>query len=232
MIKRSRLSGKDNVLEIGGGIGTLTKRLCDAKTSQVLTVEADHVLKKFLEDIFFDYKNLRVVGGDFLALDLAQESINKVVSNPPFHISAQIIRKISTHRLDLCIMTFQKEFIQKMVARPGTRNYSKISVVSQLAFDIESVSEVPRHCFYPSPGVDMLLVMLRPNIVPFEPPPIFWEFLNYAFMHRRRNFEKTLSQFLSSKGIDRINIDQGRANQRVFQTCPNVFFDGLKALSL
>lgn len=232
MVEQANLSDEDRVLEIGGGIGTLTKRIADSDALEVFVVEADRVLERFLRLKFYGNKKVNVIGGDFLSLNLDRIYFNKVVSNPPFHISTQIIKKLSMSKIDLAVMTFQKDFASKMIAVPGSKDYSKISVLSQVVFDVKIVGVFSKNCFYPSPEIDVSLVVMRPKRTCLENMAGFWEFLTYAFNNRNRKLVKVVEEFASKKGITGVTTTlKNFEGDKVFQISPGVMVRIFEAVS-
>ncbi|MEM2841861.1 MAG: 16S rRNA (adenine(1518)-N(6)/adenine(1519)-N(6))-dimethyltransferase RsmA [Thermoproteota archaeon] len=223
MIMHAKLSNEDKVLEIGGGLGTLTQMILDSGVSEVFVVEVDRLLERMLQLRFYENSNAYIIGGDFLNLNLEKIQFNKVISNPPFHISSQIIRKLSNFDIDLVVMTFQKDFVEKMTASSGSENYSKIGVFSSLLFEVNVIGYFPKSCFYPKPKIDVSLVTLKPRRIDKLNTVRFWEFLTYIFNNRNRKFVKVLEDFLSTKDSARmLDIREEFSDKRVFQIPPEV----------
>jgi 16S rRNA (adenine1518-N6/adenine1519-N6)-dimethyltransferase len=229
MIKHAKLSDGDRILEIGGGMGTLTQKIVDSKASEVFVVEADKLLERFLQLRFYNDRRVYIIGGDFLNLNLEHINFNKVVSNPPFHISTQIIKRLSKLDVDLAVMTFQKDFVNKMIAPAGSKYYSKISVFSKVLFEVEVIEEFPRDCFYPAPKIDISLVTLKPRKTDLVNTTSFWEFLTCLFNNRNRKFVKAIENFVPrEEDMRTLEVLKGIKDRRVFQISPEDIFKTFK----
>lgn len=145
-----------SVLEVGGGLGALTASLIQ-KTAELTVVEMDKRLAQYLEA---KYGKARVVCGDFLEMVLPETDY--VVSSVPYSISRRfvlkLVRELGSWKKALLIL--QKEFVEKLLAKPCEHNYRAISVIVQSACRVEVLEEVPPHCFYPPPKVGSVLVGL------------------------------------------------------------------------
>lgn len=144
------------VLEVGGGLGTLTASLLE-KTSKLTVVEIDGKLARYLKSKF---DQIEVLHADFLKLKIPQTEY--IVSSVPYSISRDFVLKLvregDSWRNALLIL--QKEFVEKLLAKPCEENYRAISVVVQAACRIEQLESIPRECFYPIPRVDSLLIRM------------------------------------------------------------------------
>ncbi|MFH0987111.1 MAG: 16S rRNA (adenine(1518)-N(6)/adenine(1519)-N(6))-dimethyltransferase RsmA [Candidatus Micrarchaeota archaeon] len=154
----AELNDKDTVLEIGPGLGFITEML--AKTCQkVIAVEKDVKLKPVLTGEFSAYPNVEFVFNDFLFTDIS--GFNKIVSNIPYSASAPILFKLLRHDFSCAVLFFQKEFGEKMLSKPGTKEYGRLSVMVQHYFDIEMKEVLNRVNFYPQPKMDSCIVVLK-----------------------------------------------------------------------
>jgi len=128
IVEYADLSSKDTVLEIGAGIGTLTIPLAEC-AKKVIAVEQDPkiaaILEKRLEDLTIS--NVEVLNEDATKIDFPE--FNKVVSNLPYKISSPITFKLVKYDFDFAILMYQLEFAERMVAKPGESNYSRLSLM-------------------------------------------------------------------------------------------------------
>ncbi|MBR9681957.1 MAG: ribosomal RNA small subunit methyltransferase A [Candidatus Altiarchaeota archaeon] len=157
MVDAASISKKDVVLEIGPGKGMITKYLA-RKSKKLYYIEKDVRLKEALRYILGD---VEAFWGDALVVSWPEE-INKLVSNLPFNIASQVIFKIP-ETYDLAILGVQKEFGEKMVAKPGDKNYGRLSVSSQLLFNIKLLNTFPPEVFSPRPEVGLAIIKLIPK---------------------------------------------------------------------
>lgn len=154
----ARVNGQ-RVLEIGGGTGNLTVSIA-RHAKKIITVEKDQSLASMLRSKFAGMKNIEVVEGDFLAFDPDDFEIDVIVGNIPYALSSQILFRLRDWSFDRAVLCVQKEFAERMVAKPGTPDYSRLSVMTQLYFKPIFLKVVPRGCFSPVPEVDSAIVLL------------------------------------------------------------------------
>lgn len=147
------------VYEIGAGLGTLTAAIAK-RGAHVIAVEIDGRLVSALKDRFKGDPLVDIVHGDALRLTLRR--VSKVVGNIPYTISSKLLVKLLREQCyDLAVLTLQREFALRLVAKPGTRNYSRISVIVQLYATVEVIGSISSRAFYPEPEVDSLIVRLK-----------------------------------------------------------------------
>jgi len=118
IVKAASLKRNDDVLEIGGGLGVLTRWLVETARN-VFVVEKDHGLADALRDLFAENKNLEVIEGD--ALEVQLPKVNKVVANLPYSISSPVtFRLLDCVGFKQAVLMYQKEFAQRLLSKPGT----------------------------------------------------------------------------------------------------------------
>ena len=162
IVESAKLSKKDTILEIGAGIGTLTIPLAE-KAGKVIAVEQDRkvssILIKRLKELHIT--NVEVITGD--ATKIQFPKFNKVVSNLPYKISSPITFKILEHDFELAILMYQLEFAQRMVAEPGDKNYSRLSVMMYFYANANKLFNVSKNVFLPQPKVSSAVIKLTPK---------------------------------------------------------------------
>jgi len=179
----------DVVLEIGAGVGSLTAML-DRKAKKVYAVEKDKELCALLRERDKGKKSItEVIEGDFMKLELPE--FDKVVASIPFSLSSAITYKLLLHNegFGLAVLLYQKEFAQKMTAKPRSKLYGRLSVISQALAEIEILEIVHRDAFYPQPPVKTAIVRLKErkqNEKLVEDKKKFFEFVTAAFDQRRK----------------------------------------------
>ncbi len=151
------LNSDDIILEIGGGTGLLTNLLID-RVKFVYCIEYDKNLADYLRLKFQSNSNIKIIEGDVLKLDLPQA--NKIIANLPYHISSPITFKLLDQNFDLAILMYQYEFAKRMIAQPGTEDYSRLSANLQYQANVELLKRIPRKSFYPMPKVDSAIVRI------------------------------------------------------------------------
>jgi 16S rRNA (adenine1518-N6/adenine1519-N6)-dimethyltransferase len=200
MVSYASLTEDDVVLEIGAGLGFLT-RLLSQKCKRVVAVEKDSRLLQILKSRLQDVNNVELIKGDILRVSLP--TFNKVVSNPPFYISSPILFWLLEKRFDRAVLTFQKEFAERLVAPVGSKKYGRLTVMAYYRAEVELLNFVPKKAFYPPPEVDSYIVRLKPRPPPFsvEDEQTFFELVRVLFTQRNRKVRKALAQFLAELGI-------------------------------
>lgn len=150
-------SGNSIVLEIGAGLGTLTYYLAQ-ENDYVIAVEIDERLVEILSRIA--PWNTDIIVGDALK-HFNTNYRGVIVSNAPYHISSLLIIGILHTRAHRAVLMLQKEVALRLVAKPGSSDYGRLSVITQYIADIQLITVYPPRCFYPSPEVASALVVLK-----------------------------------------------------------------------
>lgn len=223
MIKIAEISNKDVVLDIGAGDGELTERIA-RYARRVYAIEYDRTLCKILRRRFKKSKKVKIIEGDFLKIDIP--FFNKIVSNPPFHISSEILFKIFEYDFEVGVMTFQKEFAERIIARPGEKKYGRLSVVVQLIAEVRIYRDLEPEIFYPSPKTFVSILKIRPYSRDMRlRVKRYGRHLAYIFTQRRRKVRKVVKEYLRKYDIDLDASDIKRflnkmPKKRVFQLTP------------
>lgn len=213
--------GEAGILEIGAGIGSLTALLCES-SQRVLTVEIDESLKPLLLEQV-PHENHQFLWKDILTCDYSaikrEYFSNKpftIVGNLPYYITAEILdRLLLSEDWNCAVLMVQKEAAERLLSRPGSKEYRAQSVLLQALFKGELLFEVSPHCFQPAPHVRSAVIRLAPKEHSLEDPSDFAAFLKSAFLSRRKIFASSravqqklhrsreeLCEILRSIGID------------------------------
>lgn len=193
----------ETVLEVGPGRGILTMALC-AAAERVIAVEIDPQLFAYLTDSLAGCRNLDLRCGD--ALEFEYDSLpdrTVVVANLPYYASTPLLMKFLDvrSRIARMVIMLQAEVAERLVAKPGTRDYGVLSVFAQCRADIVLGFRVSPNCFRPRPEVASAVVRLdRRSVAPVsdELYPAFTRVVRAAFAHRR----KTLTNSLRDEGLE------------------------------
>jgi len=190
IVEAAGLSSSDIVLEIGPGFGVLTDRIVE-KAARLIMVEKDESLIGYLKGRYQD-EDIEVIKADVLELDLPP--FDKVISNLPFSISSPVTFKLLQEDFDRGVLTYQKEFAQRMVAEPGGEEYSRLSVMVSTLAELEMLFDISRHDFYPPPRVDASVLRMFPSRPDFKmrDERIFSEVVKALFNHRRKKIRNSL----------------------------------------
>ena len=218
IIDGSDVSKNDLVIEIGPGLGTLTKFLLE-KAYKVICVELDNKMIDILNDRFKLYNNFEVIHNDILKLDLnsliekEKQDTNiknvKIVANLPYYITTPIIMKLLEDELDLTSITvmIQKEVADRLIATPADKETGAITYSVYFYADSENILEVPKNSFIPEPKVTSEVIKLN---IRKQPPvnvkskKIMFKIIKCAFLQRR----KTLLNSLTNSKVF-LNKDEG-----------------------
>ena len=166
IIKTANLTKKDVILEIGPGIGTLTRGLAH-KAKRVIAVEKDPKMCQILEETLKNFNNVEVITGDILKIPNTKYEIQdtkyKIVANLPFYIAAPVIRKFLqlNNQPRVLVLMVQKEVAQRICARPADMNLLAVSV--QFYAEPEIISYVSKKSFWPQPKVDSAILKITPS---------------------------------------------------------------------
>ncbi len=184
----------DIVLEIGPGLGVLTRYLAE-RVAHVTAVEIDRTLEARLAERLAAFSNVALVFGDALALELGALTppARKLVANLPYNVATPIV----VESLDglptverWCVMV-QREVAERFFAAPGTKAYGAVSVLLQLATERAGFHAVARTVFRPRPNVDSALVAFTRRPLPLEYAQIK-RVVQAAFAHRRKTLPNSL----------------------------------------
>ena len=204
----------DVMVEIGPGLGALTEPVCEI-IEHLNVVELDRDLAKRLREHPFMSSKLNVIEADALQFDfteLAEQGPLKVFGNLPYNISTPLMFHLFTFTNKIKDMHFmlQKEVVNRLAARPGHKNYGRLSVMAQYYCTVVPVIEVPPEAFTPAPKVDSAVVRL----IPHQAPPVQVNELKalekitaLAFNQRRKTIRNSLKSVIDADVLTSIGID-------------------------
>jgi len=197
IVNSSDLQRSDVVLEVGPGKGFLTEALL-AHAGKVIAVEKDPRLVIVLRRRYGRNRRLRIIQGDVLKVKIPR--FNKVVCTPPYYISSRLVLLLVSKRFRCAVLTLQKEFAERLAAKPGSPDYGRISVMVQHKSSVEVVGTILRDSFKPAPKVDSAVVVIRRQKpkVPVRSERIFCELVRFMFTQRRKKAKKVLRQYLET----------------------------------
>ncbi len=191
----------EDVLEIGPGCGSLTKHLCE-NANRVLAVELDERLIPLLRAFLDQYKNLTVVQGDVMALNLPEVTKDlkrpfAVVANIPYYITTPLIKLLLTGGLPVSRLALmvQREVADKILAEPGDEAWGPLSILCRFLCEPRLALEVPAKMFTPPPKVDSAFVVLPLRDKPaveVKDREMFFRVANAAFALRRKTMVNNL----------------------------------------
>lgn len=197
------------VFEIGPGIGALTQFLCEY-AKKVIAFEIDERLPSVLADSLSEYDNFELVMEDFLKVEinsyidpLVKQGYDVVfAANLPYYITTPILFQLFESKANISAITvmMQKEVADRFSAKPNTKDYNALSVITQYRCEVTSVMKVPRNVFNPKPNVDSAVLQFRfkQNLPELEETQ-FFELVKACFKQRRKTILNNLSDYLGNK---------------------------------
>ncbi|MBT0607841.1 16S rRNA (adenine(1518)-N(6)/adenine(1519)-N(6))-dimethyltransferase RsmA [Aequorivita echinoideorum] len=212
------LQGYKNVLEIGPGMGVLTKYLIQ-KNVEVVAMDLDTESIAYLEKNYLN-TNLKILEADFLKYDLSQlfgAEQFAITGNFPYNISTQIVFKMLEWKAQIPEFTgmFQKEVAQRICEKEGSKTYGILSVLAQAFYDAEYLFTVPPSVFNPPPKVDSGVLRLKRKenfTLPCDEKMLF-KVVKTAFQQRRKTLRNSLKSFNLSEKIKEDTIFGQRPEQ-------------------
>ena len=209
------IKGK-NILEVGPGTGNLTKAILQKKPENLIVVEKDNQLANNLSLNFLD--QIKIINKDILDVSefaLSDKKLN-VFGNLPYNISTEILCKWILNLkndfwFDCLILMFQKEVADRIIAKFNTKNYGRLSILSNWKLEIEKICDVQPSSFFPKPKIDSSVLLLKPklNFFPLTNPKNLEKLTRIFFMHRRKMLKKSYN-LLFNGNLDvanKLNID-------------------------
>jgi 16S rRNA (adenine1518-N6/adenine1519-N6)-dimethyltransferase len=228
LIDGAELSPQDIVLEIGTGLGSLTKTMA-TKAGAIVTVEVDRDLQALATKELKPFPNVRLLSCDALrnknhlrpeVLDSVKEGLRriegskfKLVANLPYNVATPILSNLLTETplVERMVVTIQKELGERIIAKPSCKDYSALSVWMQAQCDCEILRVLPPTVFWPQPKVDSAIIRLIPNaqkrarIVDLD---FFHTRLRAMFFHRRKFLRSevftTMKDLITKPQVDEI----------------------------
>ena len=244
IINSSEISKEDLIIEIGPGLGTLTKELIK-RAGKVVCIELDKKMIKILKDRFITSSNLEILNEDVLQVDLNElikkhkgnDNIKKakIVANLPYYITTPIIMKLLEDKLDIESITvmIQKEVADRLIDIPGGKYTGAITYTIFYYCESEKIMEVPSDSFIPEPDVTSEVIKMKLRNKPaaeIENPKVMFMIIKSAFMQRRKTLLNALTntQVFASKQeglkiLKKLNLDENvRAENLSIQDYANI----------
>ena len=227
---------KDNILEIGPGLGALTTHLVGSG-AQVIAVEIDRKLSAFLQSNLKINGNLVVINQNILQTKLsAFPSPLRIISNLPYNITTLVIEKIIKESINVKDFLFmvQKEVIARLNAKVGTAEYGPLAIMLNLLTEGKSIMNITREAFYPQPNVTSTIYYLSFTHLydDYEVLGIF-RLVKSMFLSRRKTIYNNLAIYLKNKNEaeNTLNALGVLLNTRPEQLSPEVYLDLYRSLN-
>lgn len=208
LARRANLAQTDTVVEVGAGLGTLTRRLA-REAGRVYTFEIEDFFFEFLGREFKEFQNITLVKKSFNAYSLGElvEEIEpslggggiKVCANLPYQISSLFLKAMVEYAewISLVCVMLQREVADRVTASPGSRSYGSMSVFLQTFFAVERVIGVPPDAFIPQPEVESAIIAMAPrseNSSELPETELYFKLTSGIFKHRRKTAANALKR--------------------------------------
>jgi 16S rRNA (adenine1518-N6/adenine1519-N6)-dimethyltransferase len=212
IVEGAEVNSEDFVIEIGPGVGTLTRELLK-RAKRVCAIELDSDLLPILKEELKDYENLELIHKDALKVDfnelIGDEKSVKVVANLPYYVTTPLIAKLleEGYRFKSLTIMIQKEVGERIAARPSTKDYGALSIMVQYHCNAKIIRKVPPNSFIPQPKVDSIVVKLdklpQPS-VEVKDQKLFFRVSRESFNMRR----KTLWNAMKNLKLDSTKMEE------------------------
>jgi len=225
IVEAAEIMPGEEVLEIGPGLGSLTRYLAQA-ARRVIAVELDSKLLEALKEVLASWQNVKIIHGDILKIDpaaLVEGAGYAVVANIPYYITSAVIRHLleSKARPSRLVLTVQREVADRICAQPGDLSLLALSV--QVYGKPSRVARIPAGSFYPAPKVDSTVVRVEIYPSPVIPENILgdgFRLMKAGFSQRRKTLRNALSGGLNmpAASVEQMLIEAGINPQRRAET--------------
>ena len=208
IINIANIKKDSKILEIGPGYGSLTEKILEKKPKKVFVVEKDEELISTLRKKFGKHKCLRIIHEDILNIKkLKNEDKNIIVfGNLPYNISTQILASLILNSktkpwFKLLILMFQKEVADRILAKPNSKNFGRLTVLSNWKLDIKKHFDISGNCFSPKPKIDSTVLSFSPKIkneFDLKDTKILEKITRILFSNRRKMINKSFSKLFKN----------------------------------
>lgn len=226
IVNGADVNKEDFVIEIGPGVGTLTRELLK-RADKVCSIELDNTLIPILEEELKDFENFSLINKDALKVDfkelIGDKKHVKLVANLPYYVTTPIIAKLLTENIPFESLTImiQKEVAERIAAEPNNKDYGSLSLLVQYYCTTEIIRRVPPTAFIPQPKVDSIVIKLnkleKPR-VECKNPDLMFKVIRASFNMRRKTLNNALNPLGFSKeemnrAFEEAGIDQKRRGE-------------------
>lgn len=213
IVDAAEINSNDTCLEVGPGLGTLTRELAERARS-VIAIEKDKKLSPVLAHTLSSHPNVKVHFADALQVDIAAlladyEPPFKVVANLPYYVTTPLVMTLLESPVPFLrlVILVQKEVAERMCATPQTGDYGALSLAVQYYSEVSIVAKITPNCFFPPPKVASSVVMLQKRTNPaayygVKSPDLLFKLVRAAFGQRRKTLHNALSQGLDLERSD------------------------------
>ena len=230
IIDIGNISEKDNILEVGPGTGNLTREIIKKKPKKIFLIEKDRLLYRNLKK---EFNKINIFNEDILKIDEKSFSNNKltVFGNLPYNISTRILTKWilssnSNFWYKKLILMFQKDVAERIIAKTNTKDYGRLSIISNWKLKIAKHFDVSRNCFYPKPKVESSILSFTPETkhIKFQNAKNLEIVTRIFFSQKRKMINKPFKQLFNNSGkvLNRLKIN---SNLRPQNLSKEIYFE-------
>ena len=204
----------DVVLEIGPGRGALTEKLIQ-HAGKVYSLELDRDLAPLLREKFAEYANFLLIEGDALNINFGNIEPDgrtlRLIANLPYNISTPILQRLFAYPevFSDCVLMFQREVAQRIMAPPGKSDRGYLSVMTELYFSTDALFDVPPGAFRPVPKVWSSVIRLTTRQPPLRSNEVFEKVVSAGFAQKRKtignNLKREFSNYLAALSAAKID---------------------------
>ncbi len=231
IVNQADVKGK-HIVEIGPGKGALTDEILSKNPKSLTIVEKDNFFFSNLKKKYLSQNNIKILNEDILKINL--ENILKknsiIFGNLPYNISSQILVKIlklkhSPKRFSDLIFMFQKELGEKIIGKFSTKNYGRLSILTNYRLIFKNKFFISPNCFFPKPKVNSVLIHFTPktkNEIYINKIENLEKITNILFSNRRKMINKNIKKILNQNQIKKIK--EIRLNSRPSDLKPDIYY--------
>jgi len=230
IVNLENLKGKD-IIEIGPGKGALTEEILNSNPKSIKLIEKDFNLFNLLKSRFKNQKTITIFNSDILKfkIDKILTKNTVIIGNLPYNISSQILIKILKikwpPKFRSLIFMFQKELGEKILGKFGSKDYGRLSILSNYRLLIKSKFLVSKNCFFPKPKVTSIVINFVPksrNIIKIKDLSNLEKVTNILFSNKRKMINKNLKKLINTKDVK--SLKDLSLDYRPAELRPEIFY--------
>ena len=214
IIQEGKITANETVLEIGPGTGSLTEEIIKQKPKKIILIEKDN---KLSEELLLKFGNtIEIINDDILEIEENNLSSNQILvfGNLPYNISTKILTKWicnvkNKFWFKKLILMFQKEVADRIVAEVNTKNYGRLSVISQWKMNIKKIIDIKPYSFYPKPKILSTLLEFTPknNFIHINDIKNLEKITKTLFNKRRKMIKNSIFNIVNKEDLSKINFN-------------------------
>mgnify|MGYP000524746409 FL=1 len=233
IVEIGRIDKNKTVMEIGAGYGNLTKTIASMGAKKIFAIEKDKKLVSLLKEKFKNYNNIKIINRDILNIieenKLEQNVI--VFGNLPYNISTKILASLILLKkwppwYEILILMFQKEVAERIIAKTQTKEFGRLSVLSNWRLEIKKHFNVSNNCFFPKPKITSTVLSFKPkknNRFNLKNPKNLEKVTRILFSNRRKIINKNFNKLFKQNRVVAKNLNIN-LNQRPEELSSEIFY--------